>query len=127
MKTLALTSLLLSVVFLACSSSRESAAGPLTAEEKQKLDPQLRFLFDNPTAGPASSDLDIIHHEEGGVIVGVDVYMKDPSKLRDLGIDAQVTKNGKASCHVDLSSLRKILREETVSKVLARKGALPAK
>jgi len=114
-------------LFITCSSSREELSGPLTDKEREKLDPQLHFLFDNPSAGPASLDLDIVHLENGGVVVGVDVQTTDVSKLREMKFPVIAAKDGVAVCRVDLTSLRSLLREKSVIKVLARKAVLPAK
>ena len=118
---------LLSFLFFACSSSRGNLTGSLNSDERQKLDPQLYFLFENSSGGPASLDLDIIQREEGGTVVGVDVYTSDPGIMEELGIKNYVAGQGTVACYVDPASLRKILHGKSVTKVVARKGKLPAK
>ncbi len=114
-------------ILQACSSSRKTQMEPLTAEEMKKLDPQLHFLYENPSGGPADLDLDIVHREGDGASVGVKVFTSDVAKLRGLGITLQAVDSLSAVCHIDLVSLRRILEEPTVTKVQALKGRLPAK
>lgn len=115
------------LVFQCCSSSRGVSTGPLTVGEKAKLDPQLHFLYETPSSGPADMTLDIVHLEGNGVSVGVKVFTSDAAKLKKSGIPVQSIDSVGAVCRVDTTSLRLLLDEPTVTKVVALKNKLPAK
>lgn len=118
----------LCLLFLgACSSSRVDRTGPLDQAERDKLDPQLHFLFDKPAAGPADPALDIVQREDGALSIGVRVEGSDLSKLPQLGIVIQTADSDGIICRVDPTALRRILQEPSVRKIIALKNRLPAR